>query len=131
MARKPTGKSIHQATKRELLTKLNEVVSDQYTEYGKAREILGKQLLKEVEWWYERAKWLAQHATMREMPQVHMVKTMLDKFAPDRKELTRADVGPRAAPVMISIGGGLRRGTVEARDAVSISAGDETISVEE
>lgn len=128
MARRPT--STHRGkTKQQLVEQLNKQTLEQYSDYGTAREKLGRRLMADIDQLYN-AAWfviMAEGLTDRQARYL-MVKSLLDKIAPDRREHTRADVGSKNAPVLIQVNG-LNRGTVEARDE-AIARGASVVTIE-
>ena len=123
-------RTVHrQKTKTDLVAEVNRLQLEQYGEYGKARTRLGLHLLKDIDWLYDQAKMLIVTDEVNDrMSRYLMLKSLLDKIAPDRKEVHRADVNPKGAPVMIQVNG-LNRGTVEARDA-ALARGANVVTIE-
>ena len=129
MARKPV--SVHRGkTKQQLVDQLNKQTLESYGDYGKARERLGAAILADIDWWYEAAKLVVLMPDMSDRQARYlMIKAMLDKVAPDRREHARADVSSKTAPVLIQVNG-LARGTVEAREAAQGRAAAVTVDAE-
>jgi len=117
MARKPHS-SLRSNSKKELIEALNTKSAEQYTTYGKARERLGELLLADADWLYAEAKRVIQSGEGGSvaMPRYLMLKVLLDKIIPDRREVSRTDIGPRAPTTLIQVNG-VRRGTTQAREA--------------
>lgn len=76
----------HEEVKQELL----DLHAEQNSFLTKARERFQELVFNEVDWWYGRARWLAEFGdTKTDQVKQQMVKTVLDKICPDRKELVR------------------------------------------
>lgn len=98
-------------TKAELQQELLDMKGGQDADLTAARQKFHTYFLRDAEWWYDQAKYLAKHAnTSQDQPKVMMVKAILDKICPDRKEQMRGAATVAATQVVI---GGVRRGGLE------------------
>jgi hypothetical protein len=78
-------------TKTELEEELIAARDEHDSVLAQARQVLHEQLRADIDWWYARAKWLAEHANSRtDQTKVVMVKAVLDKIAPDLRSIGRA-----------------------------------------
>jgi len=99
---------------------LKDAASPHHEIVDAARVSLAQRIANDIDWWYERAKYLAENASKDDRPQVEMVTTMLNKILAEKKEREEREPGNKgkgAQGFIFNIGGDVNRGTVEARES--------------
>jgi hypothetical protein len=102
----------------QLLEALKENKKKEIESYVRARVALGDLFEKDIEYWYDRLKWLAENGVRDDDVKLKAVLGILHKIAPDKKQNERVDDNPnnQKGPVAIFNVHGVSRGTVEAHD---------------
>lgn len=90
-------------TKAELEQELAEARTQQELEgdQGQARLRLHRLVHDDIDWWYEKAKWLVEFGDSRtDQVKATMIKMVWDKIAPDLKSIGRGSGGGRVAAMV-------------------------------
>lgn len=102
----PGGPAPGHVTKAELEQELIDLRASQDSDLVKARQWFAKQVAQDIAWWYARAQNIAEKGTTRtDQVRYQMVKAILDKVLPDKKEITRGAASVVGASVHIDLTG--------------------------
>ncbi len=78
--------------------------AEQHTALHQARKWFEERVAEDIAWWYARAQNIAEKGTTRtDQVRYQMVKAILDKILPDKKEITRGAATTGAALVQINL----------------------------
>lgn len=105
------------ATKDEVEQELLNLRAEQDQPLHRARDRFFQLARAEIDWWYGQARQIALAGRPNDQQRYLMIKCVLDKIVPDRREITRGAAHTAGALIQIN---NVNRGTDQAVEALAV-----------